>query len=343
MNKFVRRIGFKRFIEQFKEKYYPFFEIKAEYPEIIKDKEIKDFDPLYPSTADEIGKEGIEKIIKEIKEKGIEAIAFYAPFHFYERWGVYFLEDKLYALAHFILNLLGPQSLLSFYEVLEICVRAILKHEFFHFKTELFSTIAEEMTRRRIYIQYFQKSQPYSPLEEALANAFMISSRIIIPIKKEMEYICNNSPPGYRDYYKYVGRKTEGVLEHTKNILGDTALVSHILFFEERLKGKSLFLEVPLYMVPVPVSPGEVVIHTLLANERIKDLVTWLCKEYNCKLSVSRGLHNKIIFPNGESVPFSRGLKKGIPPYLVKEIAQKLGMDKKELLKRYNPKKYGGL
>jgi hypothetical protein len=340
-NFYEQAIGFRKFIEEFRRKYlFP----KDEYPPIIQNKEIKDFDSLYPSTADEIGKENVDEVIKEIKGKGVEAIAFYAPFHFYERWGVYFFEEKLYALAYFILKSLGPQPHLSFYEVLEVCFRSILEHEIFHFKTELFSTIAEEMIRHpSIYAPYFQRNQPYSQLEEALANAFMISSRIVIPIKKEMENICNNSPPGYKDYHKYVTRKTEGVLEHTKNILGDEALVSHARFFERTLKGRSLFLVVPTHMISIPINQNEKTLLFLLANERIEDLVKWVCKEYNCKSDVHRGPHNKIIFPNGESVPFSRSLRKGIPPYLVKEIAQKLGMDKKELLKKYNPKKYGNL
>ena len=145
-------------------------------PRELVEEEYRDIDAvniedMYPVNVKDIGKKEAERTKEAIKEHGIEAIAFYAPFHFHREWGIYVIEDKLYGFAY---DVWLANTNINFHKILYLCLIAVLEHELFHFCTEFFSLIAEYFANNPVYIQYTDKSmKPYFPLEEALANAYI--------------------------------------------------------------------------------------------------------------------------------------------------------------------------
>jgi len=63
----------------------------------------------------------------------------------------------------------------------------------------------ETVIMKPLYLTYFERSRPYDPDEEALANAWMITSRFDIRgVRDELMRLCDMSPPGYRDYRRHI-------------------------------------------------------------------------------------------------------------------------------------------
>ncbi len=73
---------------------------------------------------------------QEVATTGVEALAYYAPFHFYaRRWGIYIRD---FGLADLACKFLGRRKLTSADNwVLECAYHFLLQHEYFHFQTEV--------------------------------------------------------------------------------------------------------------------------------------------------------------------------------------------------------------
>lgn len=158
---------------------------------------------LTPFMSQEQGLKYAKKTLDLIKERGTEAIAVYLPYHLSRSWGIYIFEEPLNGLSYIISHYTG----LAFDYVFNLCERAVIEHELFHFQTEYAATIAETVCRKPIYGPYFVRSRPYSEDEEAIANACMLTlSHLDAKIRSMLEMVCLESPPGYKDFRKFLRR-----------------------------------------------------------------------------------------------------------------------------------------
>ena len=102
-----------------------------------------------------------------IETYGIDALAYYAPFHFYRRsWGIYVRD---YGIALLASRFLGKRNLApSDNWALRCAYWLLLEHEYFHFQTE---TQYEMLTGdRSAYERIFNEPHAHW-LEESMANA----------------------------------------------------------------------------------------------------------------------------------------------------------------------------
>lgn len=111
---------------------------------------------------------------RQVGSSGTEALAFYAPFHFFGQmtWGIYIRD---YGLAYLAFKYKGRRNLSpSDNWLLRAAYYTLLEHENFHFMTELAATRLEVLTSSthfgHVYPNYFH-DQTASWLEEGMANA----------------------------------------------------------------------------------------------------------------------------------------------------------------------------
>lgn len=161
------------------------------------------------------------------KEATIEKyFAYYLPFHFYKKdWGIYIRALGIEQLAA-ILNIDDPK----------IAKDILYYHELFHFITELAVSRVESKLDRPIYsfsgfssgallrkgiFGYFFDSQA-SLLEESLANAYSFNSLRKSNRRQLLRKLYNwmrRLAPGYRDFYKWIGKKFDKGLERNAEII----------------------------------------------------------------------------------------------------------------------------
>ena len=123
-----------------------------------------------------------DRMTKEIKHLGTDALAWYCPFHRFTRnsWGIYIPDASVSYLALKVFN--DPQTRLPKRAVADPlsyawAFRLLFLHEFFHFITEISASAIEFIKGAPCYEDYSVKEycRPVDydePLEEALANAF---------------------------------------------------------------------------------------------------------------------------------------------------------------------------
>lgn len=161
------------------------------------------------------------------KEATIEEyFAYYLPFHFYKKdWGIYIRALGIEQLAA-ILNINDPK----------IAKDILFYHELFHFITELAVSRVESKLDRPIYslsgfssgallrkglFGYFFDSQA-SLLEESLANAYSYNSLRKSNRRQLLRELYNwmrGLAPGYRDFYRWIGKKFDKGLENNVDII----------------------------------------------------------------------------------------------------------------------------
>jgi len=179
---------------------------------------------------------------------GTDGYGTYIPLHLVwpaqiDYWGIYISEWMLVDLAIRIYrhkDIQGKLETLTLKKLLDIAYQVILRHELFHFKIEQWSLMLELVTGRPYYLPYLEQvyvptllDQEDTNLEEALANASVLSSRKIMDLAgKEMKYAVFiaieesflwHQGPGYRNYSlrrgipKYVGKKYRDVVNFLCN------------------------------------------------------------------------------------------------------------------------------
>lgn len=166
--------------------------------------EKKPHKPVYPPKSveedwNEVIKIPIDKIEKDeileiFKKRGIEAIAWYAPFHYFEAddWGIYYNLNVLKCLSEEIFGTV------TFENILKI-VSSIRYHEIFHFLIEM------AISRLELMILLFNQKLDIEKIyelrnkikEEVLATAYQY---LKTQNKDELEYIFSNLPTPYSDY-----------------------------------------------------------------------------------------------------------------------------------------------
>lgn len=116
-----------------------------------------------------------EELEGEIRERGIEALAWYVSFHQSSRWGIYFRTRGISYLS----NLFRTKSNTNdVNERIKIAFDLLFYHEFFHFLTDIVSAHMEMVYKIALYNAYlkFLRSSAHQSLfiEEPLANAYVL-------------------------------------------------------------------------------------------------------------------------------------------------------------------------
>lgn len=148
---------------------------------------------------------------KQISASGIDALAYYAPFHFYRRsyWGIYIRD---YGIAHLTALFTGSRMLTRTDNWALRCAYWLLfEHEYFHFQTELAATRYEVLTGDMRAYEHLFGDRHGSWLEEGMANAHAhrhcrdhedatLSFPRIEHFRGFAASWMKTQPPGYRDY-----------------------------------------------------------------------------------------------------------------------------------------------
>jgi hypothetical protein len=141
---------------------------------------------------------------------GVDALAFYLPFHFYrERWGIYVLSSGVVHLASVLKG--GPLRP-GDEAYLEVADWILIEHEQFHANVEISATRAEMIARRAMYWPYF-RSSPAAQQEEGLANANAVrwaltSNEDPLDVQSKLEAWMKRQGPGYCEYDRFLSSRT---------------------------------------------------------------------------------------------------------------------------------------
>jgi hypothetical protein len=338
------RQSFDRSIEEFRERYRDFFEDLDTGLPLLEARHLvamSEYGILSePSLDEELGKRYEEEMLREVEELGIEAVARYIPYHLARNWGIYIFLEKLNGLASLVSRILS----IPFDDAFRSCEKGVIEHECFHFHTEYSATIMETVIVRPRYISYFQASRPYDVDEEAIANAWMLTSRspVIARIMPELRRICDVSPWGYRDYGKYVAgnRVDYGRVREfwASRFLGSAEPV----FLPVRLEMPSSYTLTPIYYVQTLKAPELAdALHLISNNWRILDVVKKLKEVLQDEILEASA--TEILLKTGQVIPLHYHPKEGGTKLvrLVNEVADKLGVERK-WLREYVFRRRGG-
>ena len=169
-----------------------------------------------------------EEMDAGVLEKGIEALAWYVPFHYETRdhpWGIHLLDKGIWK----VVNELNPLRENNFVtnDLIVFAARILFWHEFFHFLNEIAASTIEITSRfhRNNYHDYREKvysgscqwdkfgidrdfvlHRKGSALEEALANAYcyrQFQKPGYKGVTACLQPFMRRQPPGYRDFDKF--------------------------------------------------------------------------------------------------------------------------------------------
>jgi hypothetical protein len=133
----------------------------------------------------------------EVERFGMDALAFWVPFHFYrQRWGIYIRTSGVLYLAEV---LKGGGLLPGDEEYCDLAEDILLKHERMHAMIEIACTRAEMVGWRSLYQPYFADPVAWEH-EEALANAQDDKPQV----RARAEAWMRLQGPGYRDFGKFL-------------------------------------------------------------------------------------------------------------------------------------------
>ncbi len=326
--------------------------------------------------------------VERHKQNGMEAIAFFAPMHYYgiENWGIYLNEPVFYGMCSRLAEILPSakwnELVLDFYKAVE-------QHEMFHAAVELYCLVGEDFAdmgfKGALYVykqldskdksQIIESNPPcwYKPyhencyrknfptencIEEVLATTAesfcdfkvngMRDALKQIQLSAPAAYQCIEECPDFSDFSSFERYAADTIAEEMMLKANDpwwkkiwAQKVAQMLQGEKELLGRWFPNLLPSWLDshgPVPrwvyhpgsMSPGRF-IPRLLTNVRLNDFLNGLRRVYGV-VAKPGGKHWKLIFPNGQTLPFPNRTE--VPVYLPREIAQKLGIDRRELLRR---------
>lgn len=300
-----------------------------------------------------------------ISAHGFEAVAFYAPISIYgpTKWGIYYNEPLFYGLCGLLKDYCKK---IEWNTIITETLRVMYRHEMFHAGTELFVLVLEDFSFLGIYHRkhedkclgdfphnhyrlYFDEMyKPTFPssecIEESLATAFQFQHKFkMASLKKAFASITEQAPPAYREWKKYSKQNTlsEGIHDLSNQIIIKCHSIASVAQrITQRGNGFVWFPKLSLVSLnsrgPVPcwvyrpdkVRPSRFT-PSVLGSLRLRKLLTKLKKKYNAKI-MSGGKHQKIVFPNGNKVPYKN--KNRVPDYLVNDISKALGISRRQFL-----------
>ncbi len=177
---------------------------------------------------------GLPDLSAQVEKWGIDALAYYLPFHFYKKgWGIYF---SLSGILYVAVVLKGEDLDPGDESLLNLSRQILFDHEAFHFMAEMGCSRSEVVAKKPLYRPYFL--HPYgSPLEEALANAYVYRRSLkgqSSGVQSKMLIWMKQQGPGYRDFERWLGTAIFGkgcdiTAEHmTEPISGDIQIPARL-------------------------------------------------------------------------------------------------------------------
>ena len=124
------------------------------------------------------------EISRKVSQKGIETLAYYRSYHWNppEEWGIYILDTGLWFLANNVFQGLRQKLGFKTEDLIRLGLELLFFHEFFHFLTDIASTVVESALSfdqlfyaeyvRNVYLPAVRRGSAHELLEESLANAF---------------------------------------------------------------------------------------------------------------------------------------------------------------------------
>lgn len=194
------------------------------------------FDPIFEfgSEAEQVlpslGNEQDQRIKQAVQVHGIDALAWYVPFHYTGvQWGIYLPTSSLVYLANEVFGSLPTTPLTR----IHLAFHSMLNHELFHFATDYTIAQAELEHQEPWFVpasQEFTQHLPnYLALEEQLANAYMLTAfRTMKPALKvkgkqaALKEFVKTQPEGYRDALKVRPPMWPSLLEDLAHSYGST-------------------------------------------------------------------------------------------------------------------------
>ncbi|MDA7845673.1 hypothetical protein N9A87_01325 [Euryarchaeota archaeon] len=168
---------------------------------------------LFPSDYDL----ELEWLRDEVDEHGIEALAWYRPFHIspQNEWGITITDRGVWYLAKNVMSQKYdyPYTLEQIHDCFELAYEFLYYHELFHFKVEYAATILELNSPHKpvkVYAPFWEDGFYHpgpnncSPLEEAMANEYARYKVCKGQPKKLRDaierFMRTQQPSGYRDF-----------------------------------------------------------------------------------------------------------------------------------------------
>ena len=160
----------------------------------------------------------------EVDEHGIEALAWYRPFHIspQKEWGITITDRGVWYLAKNVMSQKYdyPYTLEQIHDCFELAYEFLYYHELFHFKVEYTAAILELNSPHKpvkVYAPFWEDGfyhpgpNDCSPLEEAMANEYARYKVCKGQPKKLRDaiegFMRTQQPSGYRDFGDVKHRK----------------------------------------------------------------------------------------------------------------------------------------
>jgi hypothetical protein len=179
---------------------------------------------------------------KQAEESGIEALAWYRPYHLDQgRWGITITDRGIWYIAQYLVKEMysEPYTGEQIQECFDIATEFLYHHEMFHFKVEFAATVMElnAANPTKVYARYWDNRSGglwfgspstslggEAPLEEALANEYArqkICGAWGQRIRPAIEiFMATQQPSGYRDFHLVPDRyEWQDGLEELSNML----------------------------------------------------------------------------------------------------------------------------
>jgi len=329
-------------------------------------KPIHKLQELFPLFREPLSPEEVREINEDIKKWGIEALAWYRPFHYLpiESWGIYItlrglkyligllsqldvknlallwtMKYKKYRHKNFETVLSELKSIsesntwrLKEYYKITYAFEILWQHELFHFLVELFSLRTEILMLKPKYIPYeseiYIKQYP-NCLEEALANRHVLSRRYLRPIYPFIQTFFDRQPGCYNKYRDYLGPNFKRGKEELCNLI---VFLSNKGLPIDEIQPPSEFSArtVPTYIVSAKRLPE--IPDTLSLIIKVNKLIRFL-KRQNCKLVRKHGSH-AIFDVRGRKISIPVHGNREVHHKIVKQILEALEITREEFLEK---------
>ena len=160
------------------------------------------------------GEKGIG-VRNKVRQRGIEALAYYIPFHqTYVQWGIYVPESSIHYLAFDVFGGLKTTAEVK----LRLAFQALHAHELFHFAAEYMAAQIEFFANEALFLRKIRDDKSshlrYDAWEEQSANAHMLRAlrygargKRVNGAYKAMCALVETMPEGYRDGRKFVSAR----------------------------------------------------------------------------------------------------------------------------------------
>ncbi|MEM2179123.1 MAG: hypothetical protein QXO40_03505 [Candidatus Aenigmatarchaeota archaeon] len=204
-----------------------------------------------------------EELEKEIRETGVEALAYYIPFHqSKKRWGIYFRVRGVFYLSNYFKN---KGNFNDINNRIKWALEILFYHEFFHFLSEVTAAHMEMTYKKPLYNDYqnFLKVAPISlHIEEALANVYVL--KYIKKYHSHIKKFFDMQPLPYSQYSQFIedisfliGKRKLGAIIRIHNLSEITQTITSFPAIDEpfweflfNVMPEKLFLQdLPIYFV----------------------------------------------------------------------------------------------